>query len=32
MSGKLKGKSIRIIFSVILFVLCAKLLHRAFFG
>ena len=31
MSSRLKGKSIRVIFSVILFVLCAKLLHQAFF-
>ncbi len=31
MSTRLKGKSIRIIFSVILFALCAKLLHQAFF-
>jgi uncharacterized membrane protein YfcA len=32
MSSRLKGKSIRVIFSVILFILCAKLLHRSFFG
>jgi hypothetical protein len=32
MSSRLKGKSIRIIFSVILFFLCVKLLHRAFLG
>lgn len=30
MSTRLKGKSIRIIFSIILFVLCAKLLHQCF--
>ena len=30
MSTRLKGKSIRIIFSLILFVLCTKLLHQAF--
>jgi uncharacterized protein len=30
MSTRLKAKSIRIIFSVILFVLCAKLLHQSF--
>ena len=30
MSARLKGKSIRIIFSFILFVLCAKLLHQSF--
>ncbi len=29
MSSRLKGKSIRVIFSVILFALCAKLLHQA---
>jgi uncharacterized membrane protein YfcA len=32
MSSKLKGRSIRIIFSVILFVLCAKLVHQVVFG
>jgi uncharacterized membrane protein YfcA len=32
MSSRLKGKNIRIIFSVVLFVLCAKLIHRSFFG
>jgi hypothetical protein len=32
MSSRLKGKSIRVIFSAILFVLCAKLLHRSFIG
>jgi uncharacterized membrane protein YfcA len=32
MSTRLKGKSIRIIFSVILFALCLKLLHQAFGG
>jgi uncharacterized membrane protein YfcA len=32
MSSKLKGKSIRVIFSIILFVLCAKLLHQSVFG
>ena len=31
MSAKLKGKSIRIIFSVILFALCIKLFHRSLF-
>jgi uncharacterized membrane protein YfcA len=30
MSSRLKGKSIRVIFSVILFILCVKLLHRSF--
>jgi hypothetical protein len=30
MSTRLKGKSIRIMFSIILFALCAKLLHQAF--
>jgi uncharacterized membrane protein YfcA len=30
MSTRLKGKSIRIIFSFILFALCAKLLHQSF--
>ncbi|MBC8316632.1 MAG: sulfite exporter TauE/SafE family protein [Desulfobulbaceae bacterium] len=32
MSTRLKGRSIRLIFSIILFILCAKLLHKAFFG
>ncbi len=32
MSSRLKGKSIRIVFSIILFILCAKLLHRSFIG
>jgi hypothetical protein len=32
MSSRLKGKSIRMIFSVVLFILCAKLLHQAFWG
>lgn len=32
MSSKLKGKSIRVIFSIILFVLCAKLLHQYILG
>jgi uncharacterized membrane protein YfcA len=32
MSSRLKGKSIRVIFSVILFILCIKLLHRSFIG
>ena len=32
MSSRLKGKNIRVIFSIILFLLCAKLLQRAFFG
>jgi len=32
MSSRLKGKSIRVIFSVILFILCVKLLHRSFIG
>ncbi len=32
MSRRLKGKSIRVIFGVILFILCAKLLHRCFVG
>jgi uncharacterized protein len=31
MSTRLKGKSIRVIFSMILFALCIKLLHRSFF-
>lgn len=31
MSKGMKGKSIRIIFSVILFVLCAKLIYQSFF-
>lgn len=32
MSSRLKGKTVRVIFSVVLFILCAKLLHRSFFG
>ncbi|MCU0558095.1 MAG: sulfite exporter TauE/SafE family protein [Desulfobacterales bacterium] len=32
MSTRLKGKSIRVIFSIILFGLCAKLLHQSFLG
>lgn len=32
MSSRLKVKSIRIIFSVILFILCIKLLHQSIFG
>jgi len=32
MSSRLKGKNIRVIFSVILFLLCVKLVHRAFWG
>jgi len=32
MSSKLKGKNIRVIFSIILFILCAKLLHQSIFG
>ena len=32
MSSRLKGKNIRVMFSVILFVLCAKLLHQALSG
>jgi len=32
MSSKLKGKAIRVIFSIILFFLCAKLLHQYFFS
>ena len=32
MSSRLKGRTIRTIFSVILFGLCAKLLHQAFIG
>lgn len=32
MSSRLKSKSIRVIFSVILFILCVKLLHRSFIG
>ena len=31
MSKGLKGKSIRVIFSIILFILCAKLLYQSFF-
>ncbi|MFO7495848.1 MAG: sulfite exporter TauE/SafE family protein [Desulfobacterales bacterium] len=30
MSTRLKGRSIRVIFSIILFALCAKLLHQSF--
>ena len=32
MSSRLKGKTVRAIFSVILFGLCAKLLHQVFFS
>jgi uncharacterized protein len=32
MSGHLKGKTVRVMFSVVLFILCANLLHRSFFG
>ena len=32
MSTRLKGKTIRVIFSIILFFLCAKLLHQYFFA
>ncbi|MCB2141265.1 sulfite exporter TauE/SafE family protein [bacterium] len=32
MSAKLKGKSVQVIFSIVLFVLCAKLLHQSIFG
>lgn len=32
MSAKLKGKSIHVIFSIILFILCVKLLHQSFLG
>ena len=32
MTSRLKGKTIRIMFSIILFALCAKLLHQAFFN
>ena len=32
MSSRLKGKTIRVMFSVILFIFCLKLLHRSFFG
>jgi uncharacterized membrane protein YfcA len=32
MSSRLRGKNIRFIFSVILFLLCVKLLHQAFWG
>jgi len=32
MSTRLKGKSIRVIFSIILFGLCAKLLHQSLLG
>ncbi|MFZ7124709.1 MAG: sulfite exporter TauE/SafE family protein [Desulfobacterales bacterium] len=31
MSTRLKGKSIRVIFGIILFVLCARLIHQSFF-
>jgi hypothetical protein len=30
MSARLKGRSIRVIFSIVLFILCAKLLHQYF--
>jgi hypothetical protein len=32
MSGHLKAKSIRVIFSLVLFAMCVKLIHRSFFG
>ena len=32
MSGHLKAKSIRVIFSLVLFAMCVKLIHRFFFG
>jgi hypothetical protein len=32
MSSRLEGKSLRVIFSVILFIMCVKLLHRSFIG
>lgn len=32
MSAHLKTKSIRVIFSLVLFAMCAKLIHRFFFG
>jgi uncharacterized protein len=32
MTSHLKGKSIRVIFSALLFLLCIKLLHRSLFG
>ena len=32
MSTKLKSKSIQVIFSILLFALCAKLLHQSIFG
>jgi uncharacterized protein len=32
MSTRIKGKNIRVMFSVILFILCAKLLHQALWG
>ena len=32
MSGKLKGRSIRVIFSFILFALCAKLFYQSIVG
>ena len=31
MSARMKGRSIRTIFSLVLFALCAKLLHQCFF-
>ena len=31
MSTRLKGKSIRVVFSVILFILCVKLIHQSLF-
>jgi uncharacterized membrane protein YfcA len=32
MIARLKGKSIRVIFSIILFAMCARLLHQSFFN
>jgi hypothetical protein len=32
MSTRLKGRSIRVIFSIILFALCAKLVQQSFMG
>ena len=32
MSTRLKGKTIHVIFSILLFALCAKLLHQAVFN
>lgn len=32
MSSRLKSKSIRVVFSIILFILCVKLLHQSFLG